>query len=274
MRWSKWIAISALAVGAVLVLQAQVTPELAISADGLIESTAGGFKFPDGTVQQSAATLMGECPTMDPSDEMIWVGGTCIDKYEASIWDEATGGSQITGTIPCSLDGQDCDNIWARSVAGVEPRGDITWFQAQAALANSGKRLPTNAEWQRAAMGTPDPGGSPGSEDCNTNSSSVEVTGERTNCVSRWDHHDMVGNLAEWVADWDEVAAGCETWATLLNEDRSCMGRMDGDSEQHLQGAFRRGGDWEAGTDAGVFSVNVTAGPPNALSSTGFRGAR
>src|SRR5256885_10575002 len=30
-----------------------------------------------------------------------------------------------------------------------------TYFQAQQALANSGKRLPTNAEWQAAVAGTP-----------------------------------------------------------------------------------------------------------------------
>ncbi|MPZ91072.1 MAG: hypothetical protein GEU68_05495 [Actinobacteria bacterium] len=45
---------------------------------------------------------------------------------------------------PCNDNGQNCKGkIYARSVAGVTPSRYITWFQAQQALANSGKRLPT-----------------------------------------------------------------------------------------------------------------------------------
>ena len=41
-------------------------------------------------------------------------------------------------TTPCGDDGQDCQGlIYARSVRGVTPSRHITWFQAQAALANS-----------------------------------------------------------------------------------------------------------------------------------------
>ena len=60
---------------------------------------------------------------------------------------------------PCADNGQNCaDDIFAVSLAGVTPSARITWFQAQAACANAGKRLPTNAEWQVAVAGTPDPG--------------------------------------------------------------------------------------------------------------------
>src|SRR5438874_617328 len=86
----------------------------------------------------------------------------------------ALGGTQYgvsSADYPCLANGNDCKGkIYARSVAGVTPSRSITWFQAQQALANSGKRLPTNAEWQQAAAGTPDPGASPGVQDCNTNS--------------------------------------------------------------------------------------------------------
>jgi formylglycine-generating enzyme required for sulfatase activity len=230
------------------------------------------IRFPDGTVQTTAA---GNCVNpADLDDEMIRVGGVCIDKYEASIWDAPVGGNQITGAIPCSPNGQDCDNIWARSVAGVLPRASITWFQAQAALANSGKRLPTNAEWQMAVLGTQDPGGTPGAEDCNTMSSGPEWTGERASCVSRWGHHDMVGNVSEWVADWDEVAAGCEFWPPTFGGDRTCIGRMDGDAGNHIPGALVRGGDWSDGSGAGPFAVFSFSQPSGADQLIGFRGAR
>jgi hypothetical protein len=148
----------------------------------------------------------GGCQGNSPDDVMVKVGSVCVDRYENSIWDAPTGGNQITGAIPCNANGQDCTNIYARSVAGVTPRADITWFQAQQALANSGKRLPTNAEWQMAVAGTPD------SEACNIATSSVANTGAKAACVSNWGANDMVGNLWEWVADWDEVAAGCQNW--------------------------------------------------------------
>ena len=47
---------------------------------------------------------------------------------------------------PCNDNGNDCTNIYAVSIPGVTPSAFITWFQAQAAAANSGKRLLTNAE--------------------------------------------------------------------------------------------------------------------------------
>jgi formylglycine-generating enzyme required for sulfatase activity len=58
---------------------------------------------------------------------------------------------------PCTDNGQNCANdIYAVSVPSEIPSANITWFQAQEACANAGKRLPTNAEWQVGVNGTPD----------------------------------------------------------------------------------------------------------------------
>jgi len=102
---------------------------------------------------------------------------------------------------PCGGDGNDCDEIFAVSIPGVTPSAFMTWFQAQQAATNSGKRLLTNGEWQAAAAGTPDPGTDNGTTDCNIlNTFAVSDTGSRSNCVSRFGVFDMVGNLQEWVA--------------------------------------------------------------------------
>src|SRR5262249_56862609 len=120
-------------------------------------------------------------------------GAGCMDRYEASVWrvpDATTtnralvvkiqqgtatvasltaGGATPLGTLtddyaPCVHSGQHCTNdIYALSLPGVTPSGFITWFQAQQACANSGKRLPSSAEWQAAVAGTPDPGPDNGS---------------------------------------------------------------------------------------------------------------
>ena len=198
----------------------------------------------------------------------------CIDKYEASIWDAPVGGNQITGDEPsdyCDPGGRDCDDIYARSVPGVEPALGLSWFQAQAALANSGKRLPTSAEWQMAVLGTPDPGGTPGSEDCNTNSFFHEDTGERANCVSKWGHRDMVGNADEWVADWVATPTACPGWGSLSGGDAMCLAGAD--TAQATPAALLRGGFSFDGSSAGVFTVKVSA-PATGDSYIGFRGAR
>ena len=231
-------------------------------ADGAVSTG----KLADGAV---TAPKLG-CEGNSPDDVMVKVGSVCVDRYENSIWDAPTGGNQITGAIPCAPNGQDCTNIYARSVAGVTPTATITWFQAQQALANSGKRLPTNAEWQMAVAGTPD------STDCNVSTGSLANTGANAACLSDWDANDMVGNLWEWVADWDEEALACATWpGPGFGDDTTCLGRASGEPSTRRPGALLRGGDFRSGTSAGgPFAVSGISEPSDSDVTIGFRGAR
>jgi formylglycine-generating enzyme required for sulfatase activity len=186
---------------------------------------------------------------------------------EASVWSSPTGGTQygISGdNLPCKKNGQNCSNIYARSVAGVTPARFITYFQAQQALANSGKRLPTNAEWQAAVAGTPD------SDACNVSTGAVQNTGANAGCVSRFGANDMVGSLWEWVGDWDEEADGCVT--NTIGSDVTCYG--DSAPPTRLPGALLRGGYFGAGTRAGPFAVDAGVQPNVFRRAIGFRGAR
>ena len=222
---------------------------------------------------QGPAGAAPACQGNDASDKMVQAGSVCIDRYEASIWTAPTGGTQITGAIPapCTANGQNCTNIYARSVAGVTPRANITWFQAQQALANSGKRLPSNAEWQQAAAGTPD------SASCRVSGGSAVATGSMASCVSNWGGNDMVGNLGEWVADWDEEAAACANLSPSgFGTDITCIGRADTEAPSHVPGALIRGGSigFGSGTNAGPFAVDGTEPPSYVNFDTGFRGVR
>lgn len=234
------------------------------------------IRFPDGTIQTTAAHNCVD--PNDPEDQMIRVGGICIDKYEASLWSAPTGGSQIPDTeidTYCPDNGQpfgnaDCAGFYARSVEGVFPTASITWFQAQQALANSGKRLPTSAEWQMAVSGTPD-----SDIECNVTIDQASQTGAHPDCVSRHGALDMVGNMWEWVADWDEQGADCEDWPSTFGDDETCLGRMELDGSNHFPGALRRGGSFTSGQSAGPFAVDGRFGPSeNAVENVGFRGAR
>jgi hypothetical protein len=220
-------------------------------------------------------------PPIPGTGLMDRAGAVCIDRYEASIWTAPDGGirltteAQIDAECPDSgqpQSGADCEGFFARSVHGVEPAHDITWFQAQQALANSGKRLPTNAEWQQAVSGTPD------SNACNVDTPSVVATGASAGCVSRFGVHDMVGNLAEMVGDWDEFGGeNCGLWG---EGDGSCFGSPnDPVITTHVPHVMIRGGAFRSGTEAGPLAVSTVVTPLGAhigggLSAIGFRGVR
>lgn len=217
------------------------------------------------------------CAGNGSGDEMVAAGSVCIDKYEVSVWSSPTGGTQYgvsSDNYPCSDDGENCSNIYARSVPGVVPSRYITYFQAQQALANVGKQLPTNAEWQQAVAGTPDTVDN-GTTACNVSTGHAVNTGSRSACVSRFGAMDMVGNAAEWVADWVSNPTGCRTWGAAGNfttEDRMCLSGAS--TVDNAPGALNRGGFFLLGPEqSGPFEIESYF-PQASHANIGFRGAR
>jgi sulfatase-modifying factor enzyme 1 len=222
------------------------------------------------------------CAGNGSGDTMVAAGAVCIDKYEVSVWSSPTGGTQygVGGTddypVACTDTGQGCKAgtagaIYALSVPGVRPSANITYFQAQQALANVGKRLPSNAEWQQAVAGTPDPGPDNGTTDCRTTGGSSVNTGSRSACVSNFGANDMVGNVSEWVADWVPTSTGCPGWGTF-STDSNCFSGAS--TVSNGPGALIRGGSFIDGTGAGPFAVFGNHVPYDLSATIGFRGAR
>ena len=106
--------------------------------------------------------------------------------------------------------------------------------------------------------------------------SSVANTGASAGCISAWGANDMVGNVAEWVADWDEQAnGGCASWPAGFGSDESCVGNGEGDTGTRFPGALFRGGEFgSGGTGAGPFALNAINQPSSSGLNVGFRGAR
>ncbi len=249
-----------------------------------------------GMVQQAL-----QCPP-----DAVKVGPTCVDKYEASVWKIPSSNLKLierlrlgedtlayltgTATTPGADDASlPANGNWtdaaaavvAVSIPGVYPAVGFTWFQAEQACAFSHKHLLTNQEWQRAAAGTPDPGDADdGSTTCAT-SSTLALTGARTNCVSSWGVHDMVGNAREWVADWVDLDAGpvpnCTHWLNTAGDfgnDDSCVGGPGGPGRLSLPAALQRGGSYFDHSGAGVFAIRADSTPDMAEDGVGFRCAR
>ena len=240
----------------------------------------------------AAAGASGTC-----GPDAVPAGTVCLDRYEATVWrvpnptttnallvrkiqlgiaavlDLTSGGATRLGIggdnfAPCTDDGQSCaGDIYAVSLPSQIPSAHITWFQAQEACASSGKRLPTSAEWQVGANGTPDPGPDNRATDCNSASNIVSTTGSRGACVSARGAFDMAGNLEEWVADWAPLSSACTGWGGL-SDDRMCLAGAS--TEVGGPGALTRGGSFVDGTGAGPLAVVAGRRPSSHSASSAF----
>lgn len=253
------------------------------------------------------SSAFAQCPA-----GMVESGATCVDRFEASLWkvtDTACirlikegrelpvhclqGGVQIgiSGVdytdAQCQFNGGGCKNIFAVSLPGVIPARSINYFIAAAACRNSGKRLPSNAEWQAAALGTPDPWPQTDpANQCNLDSPTISLTGARSKCVSDVGAFDMVGNVIEFVADWGALATTGTNWDVFIagfGGDVSNMGGVPGGTIYGLPGTTLRGGSFSmipnsggTGERAGVYAIDQN-GAPNSIgdaSGAGFRCAK
>jgi hypothetical protein len=250
-----------------------------------------------GAVPEAGAQLP-TCP-----QDSVRSGPVCIDKWEASVWyiPPTPANAYLvtwirTGNVPglkggaglaspsaaskgvvqlgltagdlaargCPDSGNGCKHVYAASVPGVFPSAFVTWFQAAAAARNSLKRLPSNQEWQVAALGTPD------GALCNIGTA-LAVTGSSAGCVSDVGVFDMVGNLYEWVAEWVPRSTTC-TASLFGTGDQNCLAGADTGIGP---GALLRGGGiFDEGAQAGVFAMEAGATPAHSDGGVGFRGVR
>lgn len=163
---------------------------------------------------------------------MVMAGDVCIDRYEAALVELDDVGGVIGHHSPYFNPGS--TRVRAVSLEGAIPQGYVTQGQAQAACAEAGKRLCTDAEWLRACQGASAatyPWGSmaepgrcndaraqhPAIEYFGTSDpwiwselghpcisqlpDSLHVTGQHEACITEDGALDMVGNLHEWTAD-------------------------------------------------------------------------
>lgn len=140
----------------------------------------------------------------------IHLGAFMIDKYEVT-------NAQYLRFISATGH-QEPFNVYGTGslfdVKGIEtlPVVQVTWHDAANYCQWVGKRLPTEAEWEKAARGTdgrpyPWGGGAPSPRHVNFDRDWVATrtllpVGSLPDGASPYGVHDMSGNAREWVQDW------------------------------------------------------------------------
>ncbi len=202
-----------------------------------------------------------------------------IDRYEVSL--------QLYGTF--LLDAKhDAPSTWddeAATTVGDRPAVGMGWADAAAYCAWAGKRLPTEAEWEKAARGTDGrryPWGhmQPFVDIANYNrgiwvSEAITLAGVtggvegmsvrhglKEGGKSPYGLHHMAGNAAEWVADWYDREYYSKS------PERNPPGPSSGEKK------VLRGGSWADLPIALRVSARMSAEPEFQDRTIGFRCAR
>ena len=234
---------------------APTVPELPAVTDIMVEIPAGPFVMgqDDGDREDRPAHEV-DLPAYE------------IDKFEVTNADfaafvEATG---------YESDGEKIGKkYWLDSFSeGKEnhPVVRVTWNDAAAYCEWLGKRLPTEAEWEKAARGT-EAFRYPWGNEWDPNKANVKEAGLRSTAVvgsfgqgaSPFGVEDMVGNVWEWTGDWYQAYPG----------------NSAGDRYYGEQCRVTRGGGWfDDEPQATTFNRNCGVPDKTLNDDLGFRCAR
>lgn len=146
------------------------------------------------------------------------VSGSDIEKPVHTVYldDFLIDQTEVTNAMyTLCVQASKCDQLdenanYSEPTNGQHPVAYVDWNNATAYCEWAGRRLPTEAEWEKAARGTDGriyPWGDkdPSKDFLNFNSGNVSSTtpvGSYPNGASPYGAFDMAGNVWEWVADW------------------------------------------------------------------------
>ncbi|MBI5192685.1 MAG: formylglycine-generating enzyme family protein [Nitrospirae bacterium] len=147
----------------------------------------------------------------------VYLKGFYIDRYEVTVGDYKFFLKQTNRVAP---------RIWTKgewvkmypSPEDNHPMNGVTWYDADEYCRWKGKRLPTEAEWEKSARGTdgrqwpwgnePDSMEQPRANTLDKGIGWTTPVGSYPAGVSPYGVHDMAGNVMEWTSSWYEAYPG------------------------------------------------------------------
>jgi formylglycine-generating enzyme required for sulfatase activity len=237
-------------------------------ADAEVCVPAGAF-----TMGSTAAALSAQYFSHGP-EHSVTLSAYFIDAYEVSVGRYRRCVDAGACAAPSTTLAQGCTYTLLPLDHELHPITCVTWSAAQAYCAwDGGRRLPTEAEWERAARdaGSKYPWGDTfsceravlgggGNLQCPANAGPIpQPVGSTPSGASAEGAFDLAGNAAEWVADWyGGYNANAATDPT---------GPASG--SQRIQ----RGGNWVTPSVDAV-SYGRRGAPPEAMGAFSFRCVR
>ena len=177
-----------------------------LSAEQQVQPEVPMIVIPEGAFRMGADgtdALEDEKPQHE-----VWISRFEIDRHEVTTGQYAQFLASTKRPTPWQWESVDLSQHGDHPVIGV------SWFDADAYCRWQGKRLPTEAEWEKAARGTdgrlfPWGNQSPHKESANFGLGARFSYSQVLAPVERYEHgrspyglYQMAGNVGEWVADW------------------------------------------------------------------------
>lgn len=212
-----------------------------VSAAMLSTGPSGHTQPPAGMVSVPAGefTMGSQVGDADAQPtRKVYVGAFYIDKYETTNAQYVQFLNTVGGPVG-QCEGHRCLDTRAESTdshifwegryrveAGYEqhPVTNLSWYGARAYCRYHGKRLPTEAEWEKAARGTDGrsyPWGDqldPRRLNADRRVGDTASVGSYPGGKSPYGAHDMAGNVWEWVFDWYQAYPGSPAQSPFFGE--------------------------------------------------------
>ena len=186
-----------------------VTPTVTSSAD-MVSVAAGTFQMGCDPAHNGgfACDANNELPL-----HTVYLDAYRIDRTEVTNAHYAQCVAAGGCTVPASNSSHTRSSYYGNAAYVTYPVINVTWYQADTYCRWAGKRLPTEAEWEKAARGAngtrtyPWGDGAPTCALANFDNNGycvgdTSAVGSYPAGASPYGALDMTGNVLEWVADW------------------------------------------------------------------------
>ncbi len=262
-------------------LSAVILTTLGISASDTLEGVSGSLL----SMALKSEEIRTGCPS-DMAEVTVGSRRICVDVFEESAAPVCPHRDpQNVQETERNIGGAGCI---PEAKKDTKPWRFISMSQAQRACASAGKRLPTNEEWYRAALGTP----TNNDRLCNLHTPQTQEprNASETACKSTVGTYDMIGNVWEWVDE--SVTEGSyrnrqiPQTGYVSGVDADGVALLSATVEDALYGndyawstptgvrGMIRGGFYGSGEDGGLYTLNASIDLAFSSTGVGFRCVR